>query len=67
MAEGNGEIMEEMTTAVKTAEPTVETERTADYPKLVEYGLDKRVSVAPIACINSNFDCLFFFLSRMHI
>lgn len=43
MAEGNGEIIEEMATAVKTAEPTVETERTSDYPKLVEYGLDKRV------------------------
>lgn len=43
MAEGNGEIIEEMATAVKTTETTVETERTSDYPKLVEYGLDKRV------------------------
>lgn len=75
MAEGNGEIIEEMAIAVKTAAteltatttteaaettttttssstltatPTAttnETERTPDYPKLVEYGLDKRVSV----------------------
>lgn len=52
MAEGNGEIIEEMATAVKTAEPTVETERTSDYPKLVEYGLDKRVCIV---------DCTFYF------
>lgn len=43
MAEGNGEVIEEMATATKT-DGAAETERTADYPKLVEYGLDKRVS-----------------------
>lgn len=43
MAEGNGEIIEEMATTNK-ADGNGESERTADYPKLVEYGLDKRVS-----------------------
>lgn len=42
MAEGNGEIIEEMATTHKT-DGNGEPERTADYPKLVEYGLDKRV------------------------
>lgn len=42
MAEGNGEIIEEMATTQKT-DGNGEPERTADYPKLVEYGLDKRV------------------------
>lgn len=44
MAEGNGEIIEEMATTNKT-DGSGEPERTADYPKLVEYGLDKRVSI----------------------
>lgn len=43
MAEGNGEIIEEMTTT-KT-DGNAEAERTEDYPKLVEYGLDKRVII----------------------
>lgn len=43
MAEGNGEIIEEMATSHKT-DGNGEPERTADYPKLVEYGLDKRVN-----------------------
>lgn len=43
MAEGNGEIIEEMATTNKT-DGSGEPERTADYPKLVEYGLDKRVN-----------------------
>lgn len=42
MAEGNGEIIEEMATTHKT-DGNGEPERTPDYPKLVEYGLDKRV------------------------
>lgn len=42
MAEGNGEIIEEMATTNKT-DGNGEPERTPDYPKLVEYGLDKRV------------------------
>lgn len=42
MAEGNGEIIEEMATTQKT-DGNGEPERTPDYPKLVEYGLDKRV------------------------
>lgn len=45
MAEGNGEIIEEMATTNKT-DGNGEPERTPDYPKLVEYGLDKRVSRA---------------------
>lgn len=44
MAEGNGEVIEEMATATKT-DGNTETERTPDYPKLVEYGLDKRVCI----------------------
>lgn len=42
MAEGNGEIIEEMASTNKT-DGNGEPERTPDYPKLVEYGLDKRV------------------------
>lgn len=42
MAEGNGEIIEEMETTTKI-EGNGDVERTPDYPKLVEYGLDKRV------------------------
>lgn len=44
MAEGNGEIIEEMATTNKN-DGNGEPERTADYPKLVEYGLDKRVNI----------------------
>lgn len=42
MAEGNGEIIEEMTTNTK-GDGSGEIERTPDYSKLVDYGLDKRV------------------------
>lgn len=67
MAEGNGEIIEEMATAVKTTETTVETERTPDYPKLVEYGLDKRVcgpnSSRPIHCVYKFFYLIFLSLA----
>lgn len=51
MAEGNGEIIEEMATTNKS-DGNGEPERTPDYPKLVEYGLDKRVSVAICNLIN---------------
>lgn len=44
MAEGNGEVIEEMATTLKI-EGNGDVERTPDYPKLVEYGLDKRVSI----------------------
>lgn len=60
MAEGNGELIEEMATATKI-EGNGETERTSDYPKLVEYGLDKRVSVQKekqIVCV-----CIFRLVS----
>lgn len=45
MAEGNGEVIEEMATTLKI-EGNGDVERTPDYPKLVEYGLDKRVSIS---------------------
>lgn len=51
MAEGNGEIIEEMATTQKT-DASGEPERTADYPKLVEYGLDKRVNSFNIQSLN---------------
>lgn len=54
MAEGNGEIIEEMATS--KVEGNGDVERTPDYPKLVEYGLDKRVSVQPLKFIH--FDIL---------
>lgn len=62
MAEGNGEIIEEMATTNKT-DGGGEPERTADYPKLVEYGLDKRVSFCVIFFCLSSF--LFHFI-RTH-
>lgn len=68
MAEGNGEIIEEMATTQKT-DGNGEPERTEDYPKLVEYGLDKRVNKnfikfnSPDFCANDlieiNFDLPF--------
>lgn len=42
MAEGNGEIIDEMTNK-KTGEAG-DGEKTNDYPKLLEYGLDKKVA-----------------------
>lgn len=39
MAEGNGELVDGMKT-----DDRGDAERTQDYPKLIEYGLDKRVS-----------------------
>lgn len=56
MAEGNGEIVEEMATTNKT-DGNGEPERTADYLKLVEYGLDKRVSLSSFC----SFDTFVFF------
>lgn len=43
MAEGNGELAEDITTM--KADDRGDGERTEDYPKLIEYGLDKRVSI----------------------
>lgn len=40
MAEGNGELVDEV--GVKS-DDRADGERTEDYPKLIEYGLDKRV------------------------
>lgn len=42
MAEGNGELVEEM--ANQKMEGAGDGERTEDYTKLLEYGLDKKVS-----------------------
>lgn len=42
MAEGNGEIVEDMTT--KKSDDRGDGEKTDDYPKLLEYGLDKKVA-----------------------
>lgn len=44
MAEGNGELAEDITTM--KADDRGDGERTDDYPKLIEYGLDKRVSIS---------------------
>ena len=41
MAEGNGELVDDVT-AMKS-DDRGDGERTEDYPKLLEYGLDKRV------------------------
>lgn len=43
MAEGNGELVEEMTNP-KMGEGAGDGERTEDYTKLLEYGLDKKVA-----------------------
>lgn len=40
MAEGNGELVDDV--GVKS-DDRADGERTEDYPKLIEYGLDKRV------------------------
>lgn len=40
MAEGNGELVDDV--GVKS-DDRADSERTEDYPKLIEYGLDKRV------------------------
>lgn len=42
MAEGNGELVDDVS-GMKSDERG-DGERTEDYPKLLEYGLDKRVS-----------------------
>lgn len=41
MAEGNGEIIDDTT---KKAEDRGDGEKTEDYPKLIAYGLDKKVA-----------------------
>ncbi|XP_055924036.1 heterogeneous nuclear ribonucleoprotein R isoform X9 [Eupeodes corollae] len=42
MAEGNGELMDDMVTS--KSEDRGDGEKTEDYPKLLEYGLDKKVA-----------------------
>lgn len=39
MAEGNGEVLNDL----HKVELLSDSERTADYPKLIEYGLDQKV------------------------
>lgn len=39
MAEGNGEVLDDL----HKVELLSDTERTSDYPKLIEYGLDQKV------------------------
>lgn len=41
MAEGNGELVDDIN---QKSEDRGDGERTEDYPKLLEYGLDKKVS-----------------------
>uniref|UniRef100_A0A6M2DRU9 Putative heteroproteinous nuclear ribonucleoprotein r rrm superfamily n=1 Tax=Xenopsylla cheopis TaxID=163159 RepID=A0A6M2DRU9_XENCH len=41
MAEGNGEVLDDL----HKVELLSDTERTSDYPKLIEYGLDQKVAV----------------------
>ena len=41
MAEGNGELVDDMTN--QKATECAESERTVDYSKLITYGLDKKV------------------------
>ena len=41
MAEGNGELVDE---TIQKSEDRGDGERTEDYPKLLEYGLDTKVS-----------------------
>lgn len=43
MAEGNGEVSIDVKSDIKD-EPDSNVERTPDYPKLIDYGLDKRVA-----------------------
>lgn len=43
MAEGNGELVDDIN---QKPEDRGDGERTEDYPKLLEYGLDKKVSKA---------------------
>lgn len=42
MAEGNGELVDDL--ASMSSQDRGDGEKTDDYPKLIEYGLDKRVS-----------------------
>jgi hypothetical protein len=44
MAEGNGEVSMEEKSNVKQEAQDVKAERTEDYAKLVEYGLDEKVA-----------------------
>lgn len=53
MAEGNGELVEEMTNP-KMGEGAGDGERTEDYTKLLEYGLDKKVSGCCLTSCFSN-------------
>lgn len=46
MAEGNGELVDDL--ASMSSQDRGDGEKTEDYPKLIEYGLDKRVSLHSI-------------------
>lgn len=47
MAEGNGELLDDIN---QKADDRGDGERTEDYPKLLEYGLDKKVRRSVIPC-----------------
>lgn len=49
MAEGNGELVDDIN---QKSEDRGDGERTEDYPKLLEYGLDKKVSTVDYKSIN---------------
>lgn len=51
MAEGNGELLDDIN---QKADDRGDGERTEDYPKLLEYGLDKKVLKR---LINISFSC----------
>jgi hypothetical protein len=44
MAEGNGEVSMEEKSSVKPESQDAKVDRTEDYAKLVEYGLDEKVA-----------------------
>lgn len=46
MAESNGELLAGEVPAPTKSEDRGDGERTEDYPKLLEYGLDKKVSLS---------------------
>lgn len=57
MAEGNGELVDDV--GVKS-DDRADGERTEDYPKLIEYGLDKRVSICSDLEISSDHNLVIF-------
>lgn len=79
MAEGNGELVEDIN---QKSDDRGDGERTEDYPKLLEYGLDKKVSSTDIKLllyyntnltkiflkqINLNLDWHFYFFEQSKI